>query len=97
MKERHWTNLVTSLRYGQCVLVLGPEVPAKLASTSEPSPGGAEPSYTEELTRRLASELEDDSRRVTGNTLAAVAQQYEDAASFGPNAMRSSAAQFYTS
>ena len=79
MKERYWTNLVTSLRYGQCVLVLGPEVPAKLASTTESSPAAGDLSYTEELTRHLASELEDDNRRVTGRTLAAVAQQYEDA------------------
>jgi hypothetical protein len=94
MKERYWTNLVTSLRYGQCVLVLGPEIPAKPASATDPS---LDLSYTEALTRRLASELEDDNRRVTGNTLAAVAQQYEDAQGFGPNTMRALAAQFYTS
>jgi hypothetical protein len=97
MKERYWTNLVTSLRYGQCVLVLGPEIPAKLASTAESSPATGDLSYAEALTRRLASELEDDNRGVTGNTLAAVAQQYEDAEGFGPNTMRSLAAQFYTS
>jgi TIR domain/SIR2-like domain len=95
MKERYWTNLVTSLRYGQCVLVLGPEVPAKLASTAVSSPAAGDLSYSEELTRRLATEFEGDNSRVTGSTLAAVAQQYEDA--FGPNTMRSSAAQFYTS
>src|SRR4029077_290317 len=95
MKERYWTNLVTSLRYGQCVLVLGPEVPAKLASTAVSSPAASELSSSEGLTRQLASELEGDSRRVMGSTLAAVAQQYEDA--FGPNTMRSLAAQFYTS
>ena len=61
---------------------------------SPPRPGDL--SYTEELTRHLASELEDDNRRVTGSTLAAVAQQYEDAG-FGPNTMRSLAAQFYMS
>jgi hypothetical protein len=97
MKERYWTNLVTSLRYGQCVLVLGPEVPATLASAAESSPATGDLSYTEELTRRLASELEDDNRRVTGSTLATVAQQYEDAEGFGPNTMRSLAAQFYMS
>jgi hypothetical protein len=97
MKERYWTNLVTSLRYGQCVLVLGPEVPAKLALAAESCPAAEDLSYTEDLTRRLASELEDDSRRVTGSTLASVAQQYEDAQGFGPSSMRSLAAQFYTS
>jgi hypothetical protein len=97
MKERYWTNLVTSLRYGQCVLVLGPEAPAKVASTTESSPATRDLSCTEELTRRLALELESDNHHVTGSTLAAVAQQYEDAEGFGPNTMRSMAAQFYMS
>src|SRR4029077_15605285 len=93
----YWTNLLTSLRYGQCVLLLGPEIPAGTASARNPSPDAQDLSYTEALTRRLASELEDDNRRVTGSTLAAVAQQYEDAEGFGSNTMRSIAAQFYTS
>ena len=96
MKERSWTNLVTSLRDGQCVLVLGPEVPAKLASAGEPSPAVQDLSYAEALARQLVSELEDENRRVTGSTLAAVAQQYEDDISFGPTSLRSLAAQFYT-
>lgn len=95
MKERYWTNLVTSLRYGQCVLVLGPEVPARLASASDSSVQDL--SYAEALTRQLASELENDNHRVPGKTLAAVAQQYEDTEDFGPNNMRSLAAQFYSS
>jgi hypothetical protein len=49
------------------------------------------------LTQCLAAELEEDDRRVTGNTLAAVAQQYEDAEGFGPNAMRALAQKFYKS
>jgi hypothetical protein len=49
------------------------------------------------LTQCLAAELEEDGRRVTGNTLAAVAQQYEDAEGFGPNAMRALAQKFYKS
>lgn len=97
MKERYWTNLVTSLRYGQCVLVLGPEVSARLASAVEPSSAAQDLSYAEALARRLVSELEDDNRRVTGSTLIEVAQQYEDAEGFGPNTMRALAAQFYTS
>jgi hypothetical protein len=49
------------------------------------------------IVRRLASELEEDNRRVTGSTPAGVAQQFEDAQGFGPNTMRALAAQFYTS
>jgi hypothetical protein len=97
MKERHWGNLVRSLRYGECVLVLGPEIPAKLASSPESSPAAGDLSYAGELARELASQLEGENRRVVGSTLAAVAQQYEDDKEFGPNAMRSSAAQFYMS
>jgi hypothetical protein len=95
MKERHWTNLVTSLRDGQCVLVLGPEVPTKIASTVETATATQDLGYAEALTRHLASELEDDSRYVTGSTLPAVAQRYEDKE--GPNTLRSLAAKFYRS
>jgi SIR2-like domain len=97
LKERYCTNLVTSLRYRQCVLLLGPEIPAKPASSTDPFSAAQDLSYTEALTRRLASELEDDNRRVTGSTLAGVAQQYEDAQGFGRKTMRALAAQFYTS
>ena len=92
MKERHWTSLVTSLRHGQCVLLVGHEIAAT------PSFGKAKFSnYAEALALHLGEELEDDGRRVTGATLAAVAQQYEDAQGFGPNALRALAQKFYHS
>src|SRR5262245_8516568 len=95
MKERHWTSLVTSLRHGQCVLVLGPEVPVEFLAAA-PRPGASDSVLVPDvLTRELVSELEEDNRRVTGNTLAAIAQQYEDAEGFGPNAMRALAEKFY--
>jgi hypothetical protein len=84
MKERHWTNLVSSLRYGQCILVLGPEV-------------SAPPTYAETLKDRLTKELEEDGRSVTADSLAGVAQQYEDAEGFGPSTLRSQVATFYAS
>jgi hypothetical protein len=57
MKERHWTSLVTSLRHGQCVLMLGQEVSAA------PGDGAAvvsrnNESFAEALMRRLSDELE---------------------------------------
>jgi len=96
MKERHWTSLVTSLRHGQCVLMLGQEVSAA------PGDGAAvvsrnNESFAEALMRRLSDELEEDGRRVIGDSLAAVAQQYEDAAGFGTNALRARAEKFYNS
>jgi len=96
MKERHWTSLVTSLRHGQSVLVVGPEIPVKSVSAGQPD-ATESTTYIEALTLELASELEEDNRRVTGHTLAAVAQQYEDAEGFGPNALRALAEKFYKS
>jgi len=96
MKERHWTSLVTSLRHGQCVLMLGQEgsaTPAEADRAGSRNDG----SFAEALMRRLADELEEDGRRVIGDSLAAVAQQYEDAAGFGTNALRARAEKFYNS
>jgi hypothetical protein len=98
MKERHWISLVTNLQHGQCILVFGPEIGASPASNDVLAADTDTVSYTEALTRRLAEELEEDGgRRVTGVTLAAVAQQYEDAQGFGTNALRALAETFYTS
>ena len=90
MKERHWNSLVTGVRHGQCILVLGPEIPA---GTVGPPVGAAASSFAEELTGALATELEEDGKHVTGMTLAAVAQQYEDA--FGPIALKALAEKSY--
>ncbi|MDT5331099.1 MAG: hypothetical protein QOF31_2396 [Mycobacterium sp.] len=92
MKERHWNILVTGIRHGQCILVLGPEIPA---GTVGAPVGVAASSSVEELTGALAKELEEDDKRVTGTTLAAVAQQYEDA--FGPIALQALAEKSYKS
>ena len=81
MKERHWNSLVTGVRHGQCILVLGPEIPA---GTVGAPVGAAASSFAEELTGALATELEEDDNHVTGTTLAAVAQQYEDAKASAP-------------
>ena len=67
--------------------MLGPELAVNVAAEGQAA-AGKTTTVIEALTRELASELEDDNRRVTGTTLAAVAQQYEDADSFGPNALR---------
>jgi hypothetical protein len=94
MKERHWNSLVTSVRHGQSILVLGPEIPAGTVDAPADAAGN---SFVEALTGALAAELEEDSRRVVRTTLAAVAQQYEDAEGFGPNALRALAEMFYKS
>lgn len=93
MKERHWISLVTSIRHGKSVLVLGSEIP--VGNSSGVRDDGAQMSLVEALTAKLASELEDDNRRVMGDTLAAVAQQYEDIE--GSNVLRATAEKFYKS
>src|SRR5262249_39025924 len=87
MKERHWNNLVTSLRHRRCTLVVGPDI--------RMVPG--EVSQTDSLMAILKAELEEDGHRVTATTLAGIAQQYEDVEGFGPGALRSQAAKFYAS
>lgn len=90
IKERHWNSLVVTLQHGQCVLVLGPEIPAEIAQSAG-SPEKA--SVTEALTQLLADQLKAESLAVTGTTLAAVAQQFEDANGVS---LRSEAFKFYT-
>lgn len=96
MKERHWTSLVVSLQHGQCVLLLGPEIPAGSAEPGALSADGASvgSSLADALSQFLASQLRDESLPVYGTTLAAIAQQYEDSPGFGPSDLQSSSARF---
>lgn len=89
MKERHWTNLVTSLKCGQCVLVLGPEIPSDAPCSTR------QLAYSDALKIQLQEELEEENNTVSATCLAGVAQHYEDAKGFGPAALRTVAAQFY--
>lgn len=91
MKERHWNNLVGSLRHGQCVLMLGSEIPVRITSTDPTQASQDSTSLSDELRRQLARELEEDNRRPSGITLAALAQQYEDTEGFGPTTLRDTA------
>jgi len=95
VKERHWNNLVGPLRHGNCVLMLGSEIPVKATSATNGSQSGN--TLAEELRLRLARELEEDDRSPSGNTLAALAQQYEDTEGFGPTTLRATAEMVLTS
>jgi hypothetical protein len=97
VKERHWNNLVGALRHGQCVLMLGPEIPASVSSTDPNTVSQDNSSLIEALRRQLARELEEDNRCPCGNTLAALAQQYEDTEGFGPTTLRATAERFFRS
>jgi hypothetical protein len=89
VKERHWISLITSIRLGQTVLVLGPEVAASTPAD------GVERLPVSDLRDALAAELEEEGRRVSGQTLAAIAQQFEDDKDLGINTLRAFAAEFY--
>lgn len=95
MKERHWNSLIATLRRGQSVLVLGPEIAVASARHNAPDSPGDAASFSDELARALASELEDENRLAGGKNLAALAQQYEDTEGFGASALRAKAAKFY--
>lgn len=95
MKERHWTNLISALRHGQCILMLGPELPARACSADPTAAPDESTTLVEALRCELASELEGENQRPCGNTLAAVAQQYEDFKEFGPSNLRTTAEKFY--
>ena len=97
MKERHWNSLIGALRHGQCILMLGPEIPVSTSSTGPAAACDDNASFVEAFRCQLARELEDDNRHVTGNTLAAVAQQYEDSEGFGASSLRAAAEMFFRS
>lgn len=88
MKERHWNSLVAAVRRGQCVLVLGPEIPVQ--RSNEVIVDG----INSRLAQFLARELTDDGQTVGSTALAAVAQQYEDSDDFGATALRASVEKF---
>jgi hypothetical protein len=90
MYDRHWNTLVHGVRYGECILVLGPEIPV---GTVGAPVGAAANSFAEKLTGALAADLGETDG---GTTLAAVAQQYEDTKGFGASTLRALAARFYT-
>ncbi|HTY82996.1 MAG TPA: TIR domain-containing protein [Silvibacterium sp.] len=89
MKERHWNNLVGALRHGQCVLMLGSEIPIRTSRDGVPPSEDA--SISEELRLKLVRELEEDNCHPSGSSLAAIAQQYEDTEGFGSSTLRATA------
>jgi hypothetical protein len=97
VKERHWTELVTSLQFGQCVLVLGPEI--EVESPPGETRAGPAPIRTgaDWLAEYLARALMAENRLVPEQTLMAVAQQYEDDPDFGGASLRPEVARFYQS
>ena len=97
LKERQWTELVSFMQHGHCVLVLGPEVRV----ASDPGARGGAPSsgqtYADSLAQYLTDELRAEGKLVGDARLTAVAQQYQDDQDFGTNSLRAQAARFCSS
>ena len=102
MKPRHWTTLVQSLKHGRCILVLGNEVTAD-SSNSGPGDDLQQPLpnpviFAHALTENLEKELKENNANLpAADSLAGVAQQYEDTYGFGAAALRSQATAYYAS
>jgi|SRR5215831_13400778 len=94
MNPWQWNSLIASIRHGQCILVLGPEIPAVPARQSD-APDSDRFSCAEALKRYLVSSFGPINGDVGGGSLAAVAQLYEDSRQFGPHVLRSCIEQFY--
>lgn len=93
MKAILWDSLVSGLQTGQCVLVLGPDVPA-----GPPDGAGGEPaaeSVRDLFCTTLAQQLEEEGQDVGERVLFAVAQQFEDFGGFPSNTLRNIAAGFF--
>jgi hypothetical protein len=98
MKELYWRTLVDNVRRGQCVLVLGSELPFVSADTSPAALGSSDapPVVTmgTALGSHLARQLAQEQDEPIGGGLAGIAQQYEDTRGFGAVMLRSEAAAF---
>src|SRR5262245_37326845 len=81
--DRDWENLVWNVRRGRSVLFVGRQI----------GPSGE--TATAALAHHLADLLRDEGRTVTGQNLAAVAQQFEDDPQFGRSDLEREVARFY--
>jgi len=75
--------------------MLGPELPARALAKSPNAQVDEGEALIEGLRDQLTRELENENRRISGHTLAAIAQQYEDA--FESNSLQAAAEKFYRS
>jgi len=81
MKDVLWNSLIASLQTDQCVLVLGPDIPA--APKEITATGGSEAiSLRDAFCQDLSKQLEEEGQTVNERLLFAVAQQYDDHPAF---------------
>lgn len=94
MREVIWNSLITSLQSGECVLVLGSDIPAEPPATgvSEVSKGK---SLRDVFCENLVKQLEEADLKVGEKLLFAVAQQFNDSPEFATVNLKNIAAQFF--
>ncbi len=94
MKDRLWNSLIASLRSGQCVLVLGPDLP--VAPEAAGAGADAPPMSVRDLfCEDLARQLTEEEQTVPELLLFAVAQQYADFEEFSTVNLKNYAAAFF--
>ena len=84
LKERDWENLLGNIRRGRSVLFVGPN----LGASAEAAVTG--------LARHLGDLLREEGESVKGQSLPAVAQQFEDHPRFGRSDLEREAERFYS-
>ncbi|MCY1074313.1 toll/interleukin-1 receptor domain-containing protein [Archangium lansingense] len=92
LRDRHWTELVTNLQFGRCVLVLGPEI--EVEPPAGEAQAGSACTWADRLAEHLTNALLEEKKNVPQRALMAVAQQYEDERGFGPDSLQSQTARF---
>src|SRR5574337_688291 len=90
MKDSVWMSLISSMQNGQCILVLGPDVPACREGNSKEVE-----SVRDAFCQYLRNQLNEEYQTVTETTLFALAQQYEDSPSFSTVNLKNVAASFF--
>lgn len=91
MRDSVWNSLVTSMQSGDCVLVLGPDVPP----AGEESPGGEARPTRDMLRDHLLEELREVQPQVDEASPFAVAQLYEENSALSTSNLRNVATGFY--
>jgi len=94
MRDVIWSSLITSMQAGQCVLVLGPDIPVEPAAGS-PSAMPSGTSLREAFCQDLAKQLEEADQKVGEKVLFAVAQQFNDSPEFATVNLKNIAAKFF--
>lgn len=90
MKESVWTSLISSMQNGQCILVLGPDIP-----TCQEGNQREIESVRDAFCQYLRKQMAEEQQLVADTTLFSLAQQYEDSPSFSTVNLKNVAASFF--